>query len=55
MAEQMRMPSGMGGLVRYFDEYKSKIVISPYIVIGIIVFVIILEALLHLLGKGFLA
>jgi len=23
------MPSGIGGLVRYFDEYKSKVTFKP--------------------------
>jgi preprotein translocase subunit Sec61beta len=31
------MPSGMGGLVRYFDEYKSRIQLKPeYIVLFVI-------------------
>ena len=47
MAEQMRMPSGMGGLVRYFDDYKSKIEFRPEYVILFVVLVIIIEYLLH--------
>jgi len=36
------MPSGMGGLVRYFDEYKSKIKFKPghIIILSIVVMVI---------------
>ena len=34
--EKIRMPSGMGGLVRYFDDYKSKLEIP---LIGFVVFV----------------
>ena len=41
------MPSGMGGLVRYFDDYKSKLNISPVVVVGLVVLVIIIEFLLH--------
>jgi preprotein translocase subunit Sec61beta len=26
---KLSMPSGMGGLMRYFDEYKSKTRIKP--------------------------
>ena len=26
---RITMPSGMGGLMRYFDEYKSRIRIKP--------------------------
>ena len=38
----IRLPSGSGGLVRYFDEFKSKIEISPeafMIITGIIIIV----------------
>ena len=48
--EQVRMPSGMGGLVRYFDDYKSKINFKPIVVVIAIIVVIIIEFLLH---KGF--
>ncbi|MBU2633849.1 MAG: preprotein translocase subunit Sec61beta [Nanoarchaeota archaeon] len=47
MAEQMRMPSGMGGLVRYFDDYKSKIEFKPEYVVLFVIIVIIIEYLLH--------
>jgi preprotein translocase subunit Sec61beta len=50
MAEKMRMPSGMGGLVRYFDEYKSKIEFSPTMIVVFIIIVIILEIVLHSAG-----
>ena len=47
---KIRMPSGQGGLTRYFDEYKSSIEFSPgaVIVLGVIIMIIIL--LLHLWG-----
>ena len=41
--DRISMPSGMGGLVRYFDEYKSKIRIKPTHIVLIIALVIILE------------
>jgi len=47
MAERINMPSGMGGLVRYFDDYKSKLNISPIVVMGLVILVIIIEFLLH--------
>ncbi|MBL7147958.1 MAG: preprotein translocase subunit Sec61beta [Nanoarchaeota archaeon] len=47
MAEKINMPSGMGGLVRYFDDYKSKITLKPEIIIGLVVLVMIVEFLLH--------
>ena len=40
MAEdKIGMPSSMGGLVRYFDEYQSKIQLKPVYVVLIIVLV----------------
>ncbi|MAG91404.1 preprotein translocase subunit Sec61beta [Candidatus Woesearchaeota archaeon] len=40
--DRISMPSGMGGLVRYFDEYKSKIKFKPghIIVLSIVVMLI---------------
>ncbi len=49
MAEdKMSMPSGMGGLVRYFDEYKSRIQMKPEHVVFMIALFIILEVLVRL-------
>ncbi|MBU2639792.1 MAG: hypothetical protein KKG75_03765 [Nanoarchaeota archaeon] len=39
--EQIRMPSGIGGLVRYFDDYKSKIEIPAKFFVLFVVLVII--------------
>tara|TARA_Y100000310_G_C20364100_1_gene660350 strand:- start:45 stop:200 length:156 start_codon:yes stop_codon:yes gene_type:complete len=51
MADQkVQMPSSGGGLVRYFDEYKTKIEISPKTVVAMILVVIFIETLLHTLG-----
>ncbi|MBT6941185.1 preprotein translocase subunit Sec61beta [Candidatus Woesearchaeota archaeon] len=51
MAEKkMQMPSSGGGLVRYYDEYKTKIEISPKTVVGMIIVVILVEILLHTMG-----
>jgi preprotein translocase subunit Sec61beta len=47
--DKVNLPSGMGGLVRYFDDYKSKIEFKPEHVIIAIVVVIIAEILLHVL------
>jgi len=46
---KIHMPSSMGGLVRYFDEYKSNLEFKPTGVIILIIIVIILEVLLHTL------
>ena len=50
MAEKIQMPQSGGGLVRYFDDYKSKIEISPVTVVVMIIVVILIEAGLYLLG-----
>ena len=44
------MPSGIGGLVRYFDEYKSKIEFKPGHIIILTVLVIIIVLILHSQG-----
>ena len=46
---KITMPSGMGGLVRYFDDYKSKVEFKPEVLLVAIVVVIVAEILLHVL------
>ncbi len=46
-SERIRMPSSGGGLMRYYDEYKSKIELDPKIVIGIIIGLCVLIVILH--------
>ena len=48
--DKISMPSSGGGLIRYFDEYKSKIQISPIAIVVVIALVIIIELLIQ---KGF--
>lgn len=51
MAEdRIRLPSSGGGLVRYFEDYKSKIEFSPIIVIVMIIVVVLIELYLHTVG-----
>jgi len=47
--EKISMPSSQGGLVRYYNEYKSKVRIKPAHVVAMAVAVIVLEILLRLL------
>ncbi|MDP3639968.1 MAG: preprotein translocase subunit Sec61beta [Nanoarchaeota archaeon] len=56
MAEdnRIRLPSGQGGLTRYFDEYHSKVSFSPGTVIIMVLVVMVLIILLHSLGGSFL-
>ncbi len=44
---RITMPSGIGGLVRYFDEYTSKVRIKPGHVLAIIVAVIVIMLFLN--------
>lgn len=46
--DRINLPSGMGGLMRYFDEYKSKIQLKPAYVIVLIAVFIILELVIRL-------
>jgi preprotein translocase subunit Sec61beta len=52
--DKVSMPSGMGGLTRYFDEYKSKISLKPGHVIVLCIIVIAIMVVLHIYGKSFL-
>ncbi|MCF7861993.1 preprotein translocase subunit Sec61beta [Candidatus Woesearchaeota archaeon] len=52
--DKISMPSGIGGLVRYFDDYKSLLQIKPGYIIVLVVVIIILEIILHSQGFGFL-
>ncbi len=47
---KINLPSGQGGLTRYFDEYSSKIELSPAAVIVLAVVIMIVIILLHQFG-----
>ena len=38
---KINMPGGMGGLMRYDEEFKSKIMLNPSHVVGFIILVIL--------------
>ena len=52
--DKISMPSGMGGLVRYFDEYQSKIKFKPGHIIVLCVVVIIIMIFLYTWGNSLL-
>jgi preprotein translocase subunit Sec61beta len=52
--DKIRMPSGMGGLTRYFDEYRSKFQIAPGHVIILSIIVIIIVIVLHYVGRAWI-
>jgi len=41
-SDRIQAPSSMGGIVRYFDEYKSKIQIAPQTVVIIVLAAVLL-------------
>lgn len=47
---KIRLPSGQGGLTRYFDEFKSRIEFSPGAVVVMSIVIMILVVLLHYFG-----
>ena len=52
--ERITMPSGMGGLTRYFDEYKSKIKIKPGHIIIMCFLIMAIMILLYTYGNRLL-
>jgi len=50
MADKVQMPQSGGGLIRYFDDYKSKIRFSPWLVVALVVVILIVEFFLHRSG-----
>lgn len=51
---KVNMPTSTAGLVRYFDDYKSKFELKPGHVIILSVVILILMILLHTSGKSLL-
>ncbi len=52
--DKISMPSGMGGLVRYFDEYKSKIEFKPGHIVILCIIVIVIMIILYTYGNRLL-
>ena len=50
--DKINMPMSGGGLVRYFDDYKSKIEFKPRHIIVLAVVIIVIEVILHTFGNG---
>ncbi len=48
--ERAQLPSGSGGLLRYFDDYKSNVEITPEMVILICGVVILIELFFRVSG-----
>jgi len=52
--DRISIPSGMGGLVRYFDEYKSKIKFKPGHIIIFTIIIMLIMAFLYSYGNSLL-
>jgi preprotein translocase subunit Sec61beta len=52
--QKINMPSGSGGLMRYFDEYKSKIRIKPGHIIILCIVVVVIMIFLYTYGNNLL-
>ena len=52
--QKINLPSGSGGLMRYFDEYHSKIRIKPGHIIILSVLVIVIMLFLYNFGNRLL-
>jgi len=50
--DKVTMPSGIGGLVRYFDEYKSKIQFKPGHIIIFCIVVMLIMIVLYAYGNA---
>ncbi|HME87347.1 MAG TPA: preprotein translocase subunit Sec61beta [Candidatus Nanoarchaeia archaeon] len=48
----IQLPSSGGGIMRYNDEVKSKIMLKPQHVMVLIAVVLILELILHIYGNS---
>jgi preprotein translocase subunit Sec61beta len=47
---KITMPSGQGGLTRYFEETNAKIELSPASIIIISIVIVIIISALHVFG-----
>ena len=52
--DKVSMPQSTGGLIRYFDEYKSKLQMRPGLIIVLVILVIIISIFLHTYGNAIL-
>lgn len=51
---RIRLPSGSGGLTRYFEELHSNIEITPGHVIALAVLIALIVIFLHIFGQGWI-
>ena len=51
---RIQVPASQGGIMRYFDSYRSKIELKPGHVIVLAVVVVLIEMFLHIQGYALL-
>ncbi len=49
--DKIQMPAGFGGLMRFDEEYESKIMIKPAHVVAFVVFILVFRVALTFLIK----
>ncbi len=49
--KSLSMPSGAGGLVRFKEEYESKIKLKPIHVVALIILIVVFRILLEIFLK----
>jgi len=50
--DKIQMPSSGAGIMRYFDDYKSKIEFKPEHVVILTILIVIIVIVLHLTGSS---
>lgn len=48
-SDGLSTPSGMGGLMRYNEEYPSKLQIKPEIVVGMIIAAVVVITIIKIM------
>lgn len=49
--DKIQMPAGFGGLMRFEEEYESKIMLKPAHVVAFVVFILVFRIALGFLIK----
>ena len=49
---KVRLPSSGGGIMQYYDEYSSKVNVTPIQVIIMVIIVMLIVVLLHMVGPS---
>ena len=52
--DRVQIPASQGGIMRYFDDYRSRIEFKPGHIIVLAIVVVIIEMFLHIQGYALL-